>query len=59
MRALEPEHTVASVKRFIGRRVGEEADDAAYHVVGRKGEPVKVQARGVTFSFVTTEQFQV
>src|SRR5690349_10417361 len=30
MRMLDPVHTVYSVKRFIGRRAGEEADDVSY-----------------------------
>ncbi len=39
MRALDPAHTVYSVKRFIGRRVGEEADDVAYSLSGGPGTP--------------------
>jgi molecular chaperone DnaK len=46
MRNLDPENTVYSVKRFIGRRMGEEADDVAYKVVGGSGEPVSVRVRG-------------
>lgn len=45
MRAVDPEHTVYSIKRFIGRRVGEEADDVSYPLAGEKGAPVRVQMR--------------
>ncbi|MDQ3621400.1 MAG: Hsp70 family protein [Verrucomicrobiota bacterium] len=43
MRAVEPAATVYSVKRFIGRRVGEEMDDVSYQLAGRPGEPVRVR----------------
>jgi len=43
MRALDPAHTVYSVKRFIGRRVGEEADDVGYPLTGAPGTPVRVR----------------
>jgi molecular chaperone DnaK len=46
MRALDPEHTVYSAKRFIGRRVGEEADDVSYALAGARGEPVRIRVRG-------------
>lgn len=46
MRIAEPEHTVYSAKRFIGRRVGEEADDVAYRIAGRRGEPARIVVRG-------------
>ncbi len=46
MRAVDPQNTVYSAKRFIGRRVGEEADDVSYPVTGASGTPVKIQARG-------------
>ena len=42
MRTTEPEHTIYSAKRFIGRRVGEENDDVAYRLGGRAGEPVRI-----------------
>ncbi|MHA3773481.1 molecular chaperone DnaK [Verrucomicrobiota bacterium sgz303538] len=45
MRALEPQHTVYSAKRFIGRRVGEESDDVSYKLTGRHGRPVRVAMR--------------
>ena len=46
MRAVEPEATVYSAKRFIGRRVGEEADDVGYPLAGGKGAPVRIAVRG-------------
>src|SRR6185295_671600 len=46
MRAAEPEHTIYSAKRFIGRRAGEEAGDVSFGLAGRPGEPVRVVARG-------------
>jgi molecular chaperone DnaK len=50
MRALKPAETVYSIKRFMGRRVGEEADDVSYRLAGRTGAPVRVQIRGEEFS---------
>ena len=47
MRAIDPENTIYSAKRFIGRRVGEEADDVAYGLAGERGEPVMIRTRGV------------
>ena len=55
MRAVDQENTICSAKRFIGRRVGEEADDVAhrlsgdlaYRLAGEKGEPVRIRSRGV------------
>jgi len=44
-RVVDPEHTVYSIKRFIGRRVGEEADDVSYKLSGEKGAPVRVRMR--------------
>ena len=43
MRAVAPGRTVASIKRFIGRRVGEEADDASYALAGAPGATVRVR----------------
>ena len=45
MRALDPANTVYSVKRFIGRRAGEEADDVGYTLAGAKGAPVRIRIR--------------
>ncbi len=45
MRAVEPGNTVASAKRLIGRRVGEETDDVSYRLAGQRGEPVRVAVR--------------
>jgi molecular chaperone DnaK len=45
MRAVEPAATVYSAKRFIGRRVGEEADDVSYVLAGERGAPVRVKIR--------------
>ena len=50
MRALDPAATVYSVKRFIGRRVGEEADDVTYALAGERGAPVRVRVRDREFS---------
>ncbi len=46
MRAADPANTVVSAKRFIGRRVGEEADDVAYRIAGKKGAPAMIHAGG-------------
>jgi len=45
MRAAEPAHTIYSAKRFIGRRVGEEAGDVSYRLAGKAGDPVRLVAR--------------
>ncbi len=45
MRALDPAHTVYSVKRFMGRRAGEEAGDVSYALAGEKGAPLKIPIR--------------
>jgi molecular chaperone DnaK len=50
MRALEPKAAVYSVKRFMGRRVGEEADDVSYALAGAPGTPVRVQIRDREYS---------
>ena len=50
MRALDPAATVYSAKRFIGRRVGEEADDVSYALAGERGAPVRMRVRGREFS---------
>ena len=47
MRAVDQENTIGSAKRFIGLRVGEEADDVAYRLAGERGGPVMIQTRGV------------
>jgi len=49
MRAVDPANTVYSVKRFIGRRVGEESDDVSFQLAGEKGAPVRVQVRDREF----------
>lgn len=43
MRVLSPERTVFSVKRFMGRRVGEESVDVPYRLAGERGSPVRVE----------------
>jgi len=50
MRSLDPAATVYSVKRFIGRRVGETADDVSYPLAGERGAPVRVRVRERDFS---------
>ncbi len=47
MRAVDQENTIYSAKRFIGRRVGEDADDVAYRLAGERGDPVAIRSRGV------------
>jgi len=43
MRAIALRETVYSIKRFMGRRIGEEADDVAYEIAGQRGAPVRVK----------------
>jgi molecular chaperone DnaK len=51
IRALEPENTVYSIKRFMGRRIGEDpATDVQYRLAGRPGTPVRVAIRGAEYS---------
>jgi len=51
IRALDPENTVYSIKRFMGRRAGEDAaTDIPYHLSGRTGAPVRVAIRGAEYS---------
>jgi len=50
MRIIDPAHTIYSVKRLIGRRAGEEADDVAYQLSGEHGAPVRVRIREHEFS---------
>jgi len=45
MRVISPANTVYSVKRFMGRRIGEEADDVSYSLAGEKGTPVRIRIR--------------
>src|SRR3954471_22781141 len=46
MRAAEPASTVYSVKRFMGRRAGEEEAVACYALAGEAGGPVQIVAGG-------------
>jgi molecular chaperone DnaK len=50
MRAVDPGNTVYSVKRFMGRRIGEEADDVAYRLAGAHGAPARVLVRDREYS---------
>jgi molecular chaperone DnaK len=50
MRAADPQHTVVSIKRFIGRRIGEESDAASFPLAGRPGEPVRIRLRDRDYS---------
>jgi molecular chaperone DnaK len=45
MRAVDPRATIYSVKRFMGRRIGEVPADVSYALAGETGAPVKVRAR--------------
>jgi molecular chaperone DnaK len=51
MRAIKPERTVYSIKRFMGLRGGELLDeDVAYRLVRRKNQPVRVTIDNREFS---------
>jgi molecular chaperone DnaK len=50
IRALDPVNTVYSIKRFMGRRAGEEPDDVPYRLAGRPGAPVRVSIHGREYS---------
>ena len=50
IRALDPENTVSSIKRFMGRRAGEEPGDVPYRLAGRPGAPIRVAVRGREYS---------
>ncbi len=50
MRAIAPERTVFSVKRFMGRRGGEESEPMPYAVTGGKGLPVHVRIGDASYS---------
>lgn len=42
MRVLRPDRTVFSVKRYMGRRIGEESADMPYGLAGERGAPVQI-----------------
>jgi molecular chaperone DnaK len=44
LRALEPSRTLFSVKRFMGRRIGEEHATVPYRTLGEVGTPVRLAA---------------
>lgn len=46
MRVLRPERTVFSVKRYMGRRIGEESADMPYALAGERGAPVQINLGG-------------
>jgi molecular chaperone DnaK len=50
LRALEPERTFFSVKRFMGRRGGEESAQMPYRVAGETGAPLRLLAGGKAFT---------
>ena len=50
MRALDPAHTVYSIKRFIGRRIGGGENEVSYPLAGQSGAPVRVRIRDREFS---------
>ena len=45
LRAIEPDATIYSAKRFIGHRVGEVPADVSYALAGAPGTPVKFRVR--------------
>lgn len=49
-RVTDPASTVYSIKRFMGRRMGEEESCVAYPLSGKPGSPVRVNIRGVEYS---------
>ncbi len=46
MRAVDPGHTVYSIKRFMGRRVGEENSEVSYPLSTQRGAPVRIPLHG-------------
>ncbi len=50
MRVLRPERTVFSVKRYMGRRIGEESPDMPYGLAGERGAPVQIDLGDRTVS---------
>jgi molecular chaperone DnaK len=50
VRAIDPESTIYSIKRFMGRRIGEEAGDVSYRLAGKPGAPVRVAVREREYS---------
>jgi len=50
MRAVDPVNTVYSVKRFMGRRAGDEADDVGYALAGAQGTPVRIRIRDRSYA---------
>jgi molecular chaperone DnaK len=50
MRVTDSAATVYSIKRFMGRRIGEEADDVGYALAGNPGAPARVKIRDEEFS---------
>ncbi len=50
MRAIDAENTVYSIKRFMGRRAGEEPSDVSYRLTGRSGAPLRASIRGREYS---------
>lgn len=46
MRAIEPASTIYSIKRFMGRRAGEEPAEMPYTLGGAPGAPLRAQVRG-------------